>query len=59
MLAVSRMLGPENPQVTLRTYADLFDTDLDKVGAALDTAHRRTVSKRGPKRVHQVGMVTG
>ena len=54
VLAVSRMLGHENPQVTLRTYADLFDTDLDKVGAALDTAHRRTVSKRGPKRVQQL-----
>jgi len=39
VLAVSRMLGHENPLVTLRTYADLFDTDLDKVSAALDTAH--------------------
>ena len=48
VLAVSRMLGHENPQVTLRTYADLFDTELDKVSAALDTAHRKTVSKRGP-----------
>lgn len=27
VLAVSRMLGHENPQMTLRTYADLFDTD--------------------------------
>ncbi|WP_240744003.1 tyrosine-type recombinase/integrase [Mycobacterium paragordonae] len=51
VLAVSRMLGHENPQVTLRTYADLFDTDLDKVGNALDAAHRKSVSKRGPKRV--------
>jgi integrase len=59
VLAVSRMLGHENPQVTLRTYADLFDTDLDKVSAALDTAHRRTVSKRGPKRVQQLRKVTG
>ena len=58
VLVVSRMLGHENPQVTLRTYADLFDTDLDKVSAALDTAHRRSVSKRGPKRVHQLGQVT-
>lgn len=31
VLAVSRMLGHENPQVTLKTYADLFETDLDKV----------------------------
>ena len=53
------MLGHENPQVTLRTYADLFDTDLDKVSTALDTAHRRIVSKRGPKGVTQLGKVTG
>ncbi len=46
VLAVSRMLGHENAQVTLRNYTDLFDADLDK-----DTAHRRTVSKRGPKGV--------
>ena len=58
VLVVSRMLGHETPQVTLRTYADLFDTDLDEVSSALDTAHRRSVSKRGPKRVHQLGQVT-
>jgi len=51
VLAVSRMLGHENPQVTLKTYADLFDADLDKVGNALDAAHRKSVSKRGPKQV--------
>lgn len=38
------MLGHENPQVTLRTYADLFDTDLDKVSDALDAARRKRVS---------------
>ena len=54
VLAVSRMLGHENPQVTLKTYADLFDTDLDKVSDALDTAHRKSVSERGPKRVRQL-----
>ena len=54
VLAVSRMLGHENPQVTLKTYADLFDTDLDKVSDALDTAHRKRVSERGPKRVRQL-----
>jgi integrase len=51
VLAVSRMLGHENPTVTLRTYADLFDADLDTVSAALDVAHRKSVSKRSPKRV--------
>jgi hypothetical protein len=45
------MLGHENPQVTLKTYADLFDTDLDKVADALDAARQKSVSKRGPKRV--------
>ena len=54
VLAVSRMLGHENPTVTLRTYADLFDTDLDKVGNALDVARRKSVSKRGPKRVQAI-----
>ncbi|VBA62116.1 tyrosine-type recombinase/integrase [Mycobacterium attenuatum] len=54
VLAVSRMLGHENPQVTLRTYADLFDADLDKVGTALDAARRKSVSKRGPTRVQQI-----
>ena len=51
VLAVSRMLGHENPQMTLKTYADLFDTDLDQVGTKLDRARNKSVSKRGPKRV--------
>lgn len=59
VLAVSRMLGHENPQVTLRTYADLFDTDLDKVSAALDTARRKSVSKRGPRRVQPLRKRSG
>ena len=59
VLAVSRMLGHENPQVTLRTYADLFDADLDKVSAALDVARRKSVSKRGPKRVQPLPANTG
>src|SRR6478672_9519228 len=57
VLAVSRMLGHENPQVTLRAYADLFDADLDKVGTALDAARRRSVSKRGPKKVSPIQSV--
>lgn len=59
VLAVSRMLGHENPQLTLRTYADLFDADLDKVGTSLDAAHRKSVSKRRPKRVQQIPANTG
>ncbi len=59
VLAVSRMLGHENPTVTLRTYADLFDADLDTVSAALDVAHRKSVSKRGPTKVQQLPVNTG
>jgi hypothetical protein len=53
------MLGHENPQVTLKTYADLFDTDLDKVSDALDAARRKSVTKRDPKRVRPLRRVTG
>ena len=28
LLALARMLGHEDPSVTLKVYADLFDTDL-------------------------------
>jgi hypothetical protein len=59
VLAVSRMLGHENPQLTLKTYADLFDTDLDKVSDALNRARRKSVSKRGPQRVRQLRKATG
>ena len=36
VLALARMLGHKDASVTLRVYADLFDTDLDKVGSAID-----------------------
>jgi integrase len=36
VLALSRMLGHTSAKVTLDTYADLFDTDLDAVASALD-----------------------
>jgi integrase len=36
VLAVSRMLGHNDPSVTLRIYADLFDSDLDAVAVNLD-----------------------
>ena len=35
VLALARMLGHKDPSVTLRVYADLFDTDLDAVAANL------------------------
>jgi integrase len=36
VLALQRMLGHKSATVTLDTYADLFDTDLDAVAVALD-----------------------
>ncbi|HEY8317700.1 MAG TPA: tyrosine-type recombinase/integrase [Amnibacterium sp.] len=38
--AVQRMLGHASAAMTLDTYADLFDDDLDAVAAALDQAKR-------------------
>ncbi|KAA8939262.1 site-specific integrase, partial [Mycobacterium sp.] len=35
LLALARMLGHKDPAVTLRVYADLFDSDLDAVAASL------------------------
>jgi integrase len=39
--AVQRMLGHAKASMTLDTYADLFDTDLDAVAVELDAAIRR------------------
>ncbi|CPU91834.1 phage integrase [Mycobacteroides abscessus] len=36
--AVQRMLGHARASMTLDTYADLFDADLDEVAGALDDA---------------------
>lgn len=38
--AVQRMLGHASASMTLDTYADLFDDDLDSVAASLDQARR-------------------
>lgn len=35
VLALARMLGHESAKMTLDTYSDLFDDDLDRVAAAL------------------------
>lgn len=40
--AVQRMLGHARASMTLDTYADLFDTDLDAVADGLDAAIRAT-----------------
>lgn len=41
--AVQRMLGHASASMTLDTYADLFDDDLNQVAAALDQAQRESV----------------
>jgi integrase len=49
VLALSRMLGHQSAKVTLDTYADLFDTDLDAVAAALDTKCAHSVPEQVPE----------
>ncbi|BBX19788.1 hypothetical protein MDUV_46480 [Mycolicibacterium duvalii] len=45
------MFGHTSAKVTLDTYADLFDTDLDAVGITLDQSYSLTsVSKKGVNR---------
>ncbi|MGO9152204.1 tyrosine-type recombinase/integrase [Mycobacterium sp.] len=48
VLALSRMLGHTSAKVTLDTYADLFDTDLDAVAEALDLKCAHSVPKARP-----------
>jgi integrase len=48
VLALSRMLGHTSAKVTLDTYADLFDSDLDAVASALDLKCAHSVPKVRP-----------
>lgn len=53
VLAVSRMLGHKDPSVTLRIYANLFDSDFDAVAVSLDAKIAdsvKTVSKASADR---------
>ena len=43
VLAVARMVGHKDPSVTLRIYADLFDSDLDQVATKLDAVRARVI----------------
>jgi hypothetical protein len=47
VLAVARMLGHKDPSVTLRIYADLFDTDLDRVAEALNNLGGQGARREG------------
>lgn len=42
--ALQRMLGHASAAMTLDTYADLFEDDLDDVAAALDAARTRRLA---------------
>lgn len=53
VLALSRMLGHQSAKVTLDTYADLFDTDLDAVAAAIDLKCAQSVPTRAPTAAQQ------
>ena len=47
VLALQRMLGHTSAKVTLDTYADLFDDDLDAVAVTLHSRYsRESVAKR-------------
>ena len=53
VLALQRMLGHTSAKVTLDTYADLFDDDLDAVAVTLDSRYSRgSVAKMWPKGAH-------
>ena len=62
VLAVSRMLGHKDPSVTLKIYADLFDTDLDAVAVNLDakiavsvqSVSKQPADRRRPRRISAV-----
>jgi hypothetical protein len=51
VLALQRMLGHTSAKMTLDTYADLFDDDLDAVAVTL---HARSHRKVCPKCAHRV-----
>ena len=59
VLALQRMLGHTSAKMTLDTYADLFDDDLDAVAATLHAKYQReSVPKVCPQRAHGVGQRT-
>ena len=46
VLALARMLGHEDASMTLNTYADLFDTDLDALADVLGTSRKKALKDR-------------
>ncbi len=54
VLALQRMLGHTSAKVTLDTYADLFDDDLDAVAVTLHSRYsRESVAKLWPRGAHE------
>ena len=52
VLALQRMLGHTSAKITLDTYADLFDDDLDAVAVTLDSRYsRESMAKMWPQGV--------
>lgn len=47
---IQRMLGYSSAAMTLDTYSDLFDAELDTVAATLDRAAQDAVSRRAATR---------
>ena len=59
VLALQRMLGHQSAKVTLDTYADLFDTDLDAVAVTLHKSYSvGTVGKTWAQGGHDAGQQT-
>lgn len=46
VLALARMLGHEDPSITLKTYADLFDSDLDALADVLGDARTKALQQQ-------------
>lgn len=55
VLALARMLGHTSAKVTLDTYADLFDTDLDAVAVTMNDSYSPTSLAEMWSRGHTVG----
>ena len=56
VLALQRMLGHTSAKVTLDTYADLFDADLDAVAVTLHARYsRESMAKMWPQRTSDRG----
>src|SRR5262249_13197868 len=56
VLALQRMLGHTSAKMSLDTYADLFDDDLDAVAASLHARYSREVTRKCAQNVPTEGV---